>query len=168
MKKILLYIFVSAIFLSSCQKPLVPPKVDLEAEEAAVSNLVNSIITAIENQDVDKMVSYFSEDVLVVGTNATQSFDKQRVTEMWRQVLAQPFEYEFLEEPVVKVAPDGHSAFILLEISRPVLPEEVRLRFDYHMVKENGKWIAYILNTSWIIQDEDLPTVFEAFKELPK
>jgi uncharacterized protein (TIGR02246 family) len=156
------------MFLSACQKPLVKPKVDIEAEEAAVSNLVDSIITAIENQDADKMLSYFSDDVLVVGTDAGEFFNKQEITEIWKQVLEQPFDYEFVGESEIKVAPDGKSAFVLLEISRPEFPVEIQYRFDYHMVKENGKWLAYTLTTSWIVKDEALPTFFEAFKELPK
>src|SRR5665648_203620 len=119
MKKICIMLSIALVVITACQQTPKTSPVDIEAEEVAVTNLLNSVITAFKEQDVATLLSHLSEDVLVCGSDPTEFFNKQQIAEMWTQMLVQPMELDTIGEPIIKVSPDGHSAFAVHQYFMP-------------------------------------------------
>lgn len=139
--------------------------IDLKAEEVAVANLLNKLYSAWDKQDVPTMVSVFTEDAYIYGNGPSEVFDKQGITEAWTQMLAQPFKLDFMNEPIIRIAPDGQSAVVLHQYYMPVFSTKIAFRNGYHLVKENDSWLIFTSNTACVINDDDFPKINEAFGE---
>jgi len=136
--------------------------VDIEAEETAVTELLNTLTKAFKEQDVATLVSLLSDDLLGCGSDPSEFWNKEQVTEIWKQMLVQPFELNHIGEPVVLIAPDGHSAFAVQQYYMPFYSDKLAFRNGYHLIKSDGEWLILSFNTACVPKNEDLPKINEA------
>ena len=165
MKKIMLLLSLMILALSACQQPETKP-VDLEAEEFAINEMLDKVFLSFEKQDVATLSSLITEDVLVCGSDPTQFFDKQQITEIWTQMLAESsFEFNIISERKVKIANDGYSASAIEQYTMPFYSTKLPFRNSYHLVKINEEWKIFCWNGACIPNDEDFPIINAALSE---
>ena len=138
---------------------------DLKAEEVAVNNVLNKITAAFEHQDVAALTSLFTEDVLFCGNGPSEVYNKKQVSELWTQMLAQPFKLDLIGEPTIRVAPDGNSAYAMQQYFMPAFSTKIPFRNGYYLIKINGKWLIFTCNTACLLKDEDLPKINEVLSD---
>ena len=137
-KTLILSVFV--LTTTACQQQTQKAPVDIKAEEAAINDLLNTMIHAFKAQDVPTLETLFADDMVATGSDPSEWFDRQQMTDMWKQMLAQPFELDTIGTPRLKVAPDGHSAFAIQQYYMPAFSSKLAFRNGYHLIKTGGKW----------------------------
>ena len=159
-KNALLFLFF-VLALIACQQQPAPKPINIEAEEVAINNVLDKLISAFKEQNVDTLTSLLAEDVLMCGSDPSEFWNKQEIIEIWTQMLAQPVELNIIGEPVIKIAPDGNSAFAIQQYVMPVFSDKLLFRNGYHLIKSNNEWKIYTSNTACIPKNEDLPAINE-------
>jgi ketosteroid isomerase-like protein len=139
-------------------------KIDLKAEEVAVKNLLDTLNAAWDCQDVVTMTSLLTEDALFFGNGPTEVYNKKQVSEGWSQMLVQPFPLDVTGEPIIRMAPDGNSAYAIQQYFMPPFSTKIPYRNGYFLIKENGDWLIYNCNTACLLNDDDLPKINEALE----
>jgi uncharacterized protein (TIGR02246 family) len=139
--------------------------IDLKAEEVAVANLLNKLYAAWDRQDVPTMVSLLTEDVLFCGNGPSEIYNKQQITEGWTQMLAQPFKLDFIDKPIIRIAPNGQSAVTMQQYFMPAFSTKIPLRNGYHLIKINDNWLIFTCNSCCAIKDEDFPKINEVLSQ---
>jgi len=140
--------------------------IDLKAEEEAVANLLNKLYKAWDRQDVSTMVSLLTEDVLFCGNGPSEIYNKQQVTDGWTQMLAQPFKLDFIDKPIIKIAPNGQSAVAMQQYFMPAFSvAKIPFRNGYHLIKVNNSWLIFTCNTGCVIKDDDFPKINKVLSE---
>jgi ketosteroid isomerase-like protein len=165
MKKNVLLLSFLFLVLTACQQQPKTKPVNIEAEEVAINDLLGKLISSFKEQDVNTLISLLAEDVLVCGSDPSEFWNKQQITEMWKQMLAQPFELNVIGEPMIEIAPDGNSAFAAQQYFMPMFSDKLPFRNGYHLIKSNNEWKIYISNTACIPRNEDLPKINEALNK---
>jgi hypothetical protein len=151
--------------LSACQQPETKP-VDLEAEELAINELLDKVFLSFETQDVATLSSIIADDVLVCGSDPSEFYDKQQITEIWTQMLAESsYEFNTISERNIRIAPDGYSASAIEQFFMPIFSTVLPFRISYHLIKLNEEWKIFCWNGACIPKNEDLPKINEALSE---
>jgi len=157
MKKNCLFIFVVLLTITSCQVKPKTVAIDLNAEKAVIDSLFDKFYGAFNAKDAATLGSCLTEDALCCGTDPSEFWNKQQMTEMWSQMLADSVpELTFINERVIKVANDGNSAIAVEQYLLPgVTP--IPWRNSYHLVKLDNEWKILFLNCGFIPKNEDIP-----------
>ena len=137
--------------------------VDIEAEKAALNELMDKYDSAFKNLDVSTMASYQSEDLLFCGTDPSEFWNKQQITDLWTQIPDNTvFEIKSISDRKIKVAPDGNSAIVVTQYIAPGYSPKIPWRHVYHFVKSNDKWMILFINIAFIPYNEDIQKLNEA------
>ncbi len=137
----------------------IPKSFDTEAEKVAISNFLNKFMTAFNDRDIEAMSSLLTEDMFSWGSDPAELWNKQQLTEIWKQMLTKPFKLNVIGEPTIKIAPDGYSAFVVQQYFMPSVSEKLPFRNGYHLIKLNDEWKIFTLNTACIPKNKDLPKI---------
>jgi ketosteroid isomerase-like protein len=169
MKKEFLISTIAAMFIIACQQVPKTVPVDKEAEKAVIDSLFDKFHAAWNTNDVASLASFLTDDALSMGSDPSEFFTKQQITDAWKQMLADSVpEIILLNERKIVVAPDGHSATVVDQYMMPGIVAGIPLRNAYHLIKTDGQWKILVLNCSYIHKNEDLPKIFEALAGNPK
>jgi hypothetical protein len=145
--------------MTACQqKPKTVP-VDTEAEKAAISSLFDKFNAS---RDADTLAAFLTEDALCCGTDPSEFWNKQQMTDGWRQLLTPDFEINYICERKIKVAADGNSASVVERYMMPVYTPKIPWCNVYHLVKTNDKWMIDFLSCAFIPKNEDIPKLNKA------
>ena len=137
--------------------------VDIEAEKAALNELMDKFDSAYKTFDVSTMASYLSEDLLFCGTDPSEFWNKQEITDLWTQMPDNTvFELKSISDRKIKVAPDGNSAIVVTQYIAPIISPKMPLRWVYHFVKTNDNWMILFVNVAFIPKNEDIQKLNEA------
>ena len=137
--------------------------VDIEAEKAALNELMDKYDSAYKTFDVSTMASYLSEDLLFCGTDPSEFWNKQQITDLWTQIPDNTvFELKSISDRKIKVAPDGNSAIVVTQYIAPIISPKMPLRWVYHFVKTNDNWMILFVNVAFIPKNEDIQKLNEA------
>jgi len=163
MKKSFSLFVVIAFLCVSCQSKTGMVPVDLKAEEAAVDNLMDKFFGAIMAQDVPTMASFLADNTLVCGTDPSEFWNKQQVTDLWAQMVAGSVpEFKDIGERIVKVAADGNSAVTVDQNMIPAYSANLAFRNVAHLVKSADGWKIFLFSSAIIPKNEDLPKLDQA------
>ena len=162
MRKNAMLFLLIVLALTACQLQPAPKPLNIEDEEVAIYDVLDKLISAFKEQNVDTLTSLLAEDVLMCGSDPSEFWNKQEIIEIWTQMLAQPVELNVIGEPVIKVAPDGNSAFAVQQYFMPMFSDKLLFRNGYHLIKSNNEWKIYTSNTALIPKNEDIPVINEA------
>jgi hypothetical protein len=162
MKKNYLILFIAVVVITACQqKPKTDP-IDIEAEKAAIDSLFDKLYSALSAQDVTTLASFLTEDALCIGTDPSEFWNKQQMTEMWTQMLADSApKIKYINERKLKVAADANSATVVEQYTLPDTSPKILWRNAYHLVKTNGNWMILVVNCSFILKNDDIPKLIE-------
>jgi len=162
MKKLIIaaaFILIAGIAFGQTSKTAT---VDIEAEEVALNEIMDKFDAAIEAQDVLTMVSWFTEDALVCGTDPSEFWNKQQITDLWEQSLSNSVpEFKYINDRKIKVAPGGNSAIVVTQYIMGLSPK-IPWRQVYHFVKTNDNWMIHFMNIAFIPKNEDIQKLNEA------
>ena len=137
--------------------------VDIEAEKAALNELMDKIDSAFTTLDVSTMASYLSEDLLFCGTDPSEFWNKQQITDLWTQIPDNTvFERKSISDRNIKMAPDGNSAIVVIQYIAPIFSPKIPWRQVYHFNKSNDKWMILFINVAFIPKNEDIQKLNEA------
>ena len=141
-------------FSISCQYQ----KQDTEAEKAAITDLFDKFNSVFNEKDVATLASYLTEDGLFCGSDPSEFWNKQQITDVWTQLFAEADpEINFISERVIKVASDGNSAIVVEQYLSPMFTPKIPWRNVLHLVKTNDNWMITFFSASLIPKNEDIP-----------
>jgi hypothetical protein len=106
-----------------------------------------------------------SEDAICLGTDPSELWNKQQMTEMWTQMLADsaPKVNNIVERKIIVVA-DGNSAAVVDQYIMPDISPNIPWRNVYHLVKTNGNWKIFFFNCGFIPKNEEIQKLNDALK----
>ncbi len=130
---------------------------DIEAEKVALNELMDKFDSAFKTQDVPTLASFLTEDALTCGTDPSEFWNKQQITDLWSQMLADSGpELKYIGDRTIQLAPDGTSAIIVTQLIVPAFSPKIPWRQVYHCVKTNDKWMIFFSNVAFIPYNEDI------------
>jgi ketosteroid isomerase-like protein len=163
MKKILFLFSITLLFFTACQQTPKPVNVDLKAEEAAAREMFGVLRDAMNTQDIETMFSMFTEDALIIGSDASEILNKEEFKKMWLELSAEiNFKFQLFGEQPFKMNPDGNSAIAVSQFYVPIMTGNLPLRQVFNLNKVDGKWMVSFFSSSVIPKNEDLPKIMEA------
>jgi len=138
---------------------------EFETEKAAINEVLDKIDTALLASDVQTMTSYLSEDFLMCGTDPSEFWNKQEITDLWNQMLDNSgFEFEYIGDREMRLAPDGKSAMVVTQFYMPVFTPKIPWRNTYYFVKIDDSWMIHYWGSALVPKNEDLPKLNEALE----
>ncbi len=144
--------------LAACQQKPEVIAVDIEAEKAALNVITEKVNTAFRAHDVATLTSLLTEDLICCGTDPSEFWNKQQITEMWTQMFADTaMELNSISGRVVKVSADGKSAIVVDQYMLPSITPKIPWRNVYHLVKTEDTWMINFISSAFIAKNEDVP-----------
>ena len=136
--------------------------VDIKAEEAVLNKLMDKFDTAIEAYDVSTIVSFFTDDAIMCGTDPSEFWNKQQFTDNWEQGSSDSApEFKYINDRKIIIAPGGNSAIVVTQYITSWSPK-IPWRQVYHFVKTNDNWMIHFMNVAFIPKNEDIQKLNEA------
>lgn len=123
-----------------------------------------SVLRDVMNtQDIETMISMFTEDALIIGSDPIEILSKEEFKKMWTEMSAAfNFKFQLFGEQPFKISPDGKSAIAVSQFYVPVMTANLPLRQVFNLNKVDGKWMVSFFSSSVIPKNEDLPKIMEA------
>jgi hypothetical protein len=165
MKKVFVASIMVLLLTAACkQAPTVPP-VDIKAEEVAVNSLLDKFSSAIRDVDVETLTASFTDNLVFLGTDPSELWNKQQITDRWSGMVGgTPNEAIIIGERVVRISADGLSAIAVDQYYMPRYSEKIAFRNMYHLVKISDGWLIDFLNVSFVPKNEDIPKLNKALE----
>lgn len=166
MKKIFYLMAVTAMVIVSCQPKTETLVVDLEAEKAAINDLLNNFFAAYDASDVAGFTSFLADEALCVGSDPSEFWNKEQFTEVWKEMFPEGASLpktQLISELEMKLAADGKSATVIHQYVMPDFIPKLISRQTYYLVK-NDKWEILVLNYGFAPYNEDLPKIIAALE----
>ena len=141
-------------------------QVDFEAEKAAVADLFDKYYSAMNAKDASILPTLLTEDVLVCGTDPTEFWNKDQITDLWAQGLAEStLEINItVNKREIRVAEDGNSAVVVEQYILPFLSSKIPIRNVNYAVKTNDKWKIDFMSFNFIPKNEDISKLNKALE----
>ncbi len=140
--------------------------VDIEAEKAAVADLFDKYYSAINAKDAATLATFLTEDVLVCGTDPSEFWNKEQITDAWTQGLADTtLEINItIGKREIRVADDGSSAIVVEQYIMPYISSKIHIRAVNYAVKTNDKWMIDFMSFNLIPKNEDISKLNKALE----
>ena len=154
------------LFSIACQQQ--PKPVDIDAEKAAINEVLDKINDAFNTMDIDSYMSLLDDDGLYCGTDASELMDKTALEKVLLETSADSIiKMDFpLDKRVIRVNPNGLSAIAIEQyLETGTFGPNLPLRAHYHLINNNGDWVVDFLSMSLIPYNEDLGVLIDALKE---
>ena len=162
MKKLIIgLILVMLSTITFCQS-----KTSIEAEKATVADLFDKYYSAINANDAATLSSLITENALVCGTDPSEFWNKEEITELWSQSLADTtFKANItVNKREIRVAEDGNSAVVVEQYILPFLSSKIPIRNVSYAVKTNEKWKIDFMSFNFIPKNEDISKLNKALE----
>lgn len=138
--------------------------VDIEAEKAAINKLMDKFDAEFKNGDASSFLSYLAEDALICGTDPSEFWNRKEYLEMNEQQSNTDVpEFEYMDDRVTKVAPDGNSAIVVTQFIVEWSPK-IPWRNTYHFIKTNDGWKVYFVNIAFVPKNEHIGIINKAIE----
>lgn len=165
MKKIHLLLLISVLLLAACKQTPETVKVDIEAEKVAINNIFDRYNSAFITQNIDTLVSFMDDDILICGSDPRELWNKQEITDIWTEVFANvDLGYNIFGARTIAIAPDGKSANVVEHYLLPFYSTALPLRNSFYIVKTENNWKILLLNTAIVPRNEDVTKINAALE----
>ncbi len=155
-----LFLFTGAAF---GQTPATTP-VDMEAEKAALNEILDKFLAAGQAGDLEPWVSFLTEDALVCGTDPSEFWNKEEFLGLWDQDSPSPLpDINYLDDRTIKVAPGAASAIMVTQYIISWSPN-IPWRQVYHCIKMDDSWMIYFINIAFVPKNEDIQTINDSLE----
>jgi hypothetical protein len=164
MKKVLPYLL--PVLLFACTTTPEPEPVDLAAEEAAISEVFETLFNAVDDRNIDQLASVLADDGLFMGTDPDELFPKDTVVSSWAQMMQMPEipPFEFIGDPLIRLHPDGKTAIVAYQYYWKLFTP-IPLRQTFWMVKKDSVWLVDFFDFSFVPYNEQIPALNDAVME---
>lgn len=138
-------------------------QVDIETEKTAINKLVDKLEKATQKGDMTTFASLSADDLLICGTDPSEFWNKEQLLGMQNPDSDNTVEFKYIDDRVVKVAPDGNSAIVVNQVMIGFSPN-IPVRFDYHLIKTGEVWKVFFMNVALIPKNEHLEVINKALE----
>jgi ketosteroid isomerase-like protein len=137
-------------------------KVDIKDEIAVINKLMDKMDAEFENGDATTFLSSLTDDALICGTDPSEFWNKEQYIGMQDPGSDNSgSEFNYIDDRVVKVAPDGNSAIVVNQFMIGWSPN-IPLRNVFHLIKTNEGWKVFFVNISFIPKNEHIAIINHA------
>lgn len=167
MKKIIPFLILILVVLISCQQKAKVATVDINAEKAAITEVMDKQYAAIKARDLDASAALLTDDALILGTDPKEFWTKAQHVELGRQMFADTsLNFDFKpERRDIIVSSDGNSALVVEQTFVNFISPKIQTRSINHLVKTNGNWMIDFWSSNMIPRNEDLQVINKALLE---
>lgn len=141
-----------------------PAAVDMEAEKAALDDLMDKLDEGFKKGDASVFLSALADDMLICGTDPSEFWNKQEYLGLYEQQseVTMP-DITFMDDRVIKVAPDGNSAIVVSQFVIEWSPK-IPWRNSYHFIKTGDGWKVFFVNIAFVPRNEHIGIINEAIE----
>ena len=137
---------------------------NIQAELAMINDLMDKMDAEFENGDATTFLSSLIDDALVCGTDPSEFWNKEQYLGMQDpESNTNAPDFKYIDDRVVKVAPDGNSAVVVNQFMIGWSPK-IPLRNDFHLIKTNAGWKVFFVNIAFIPKNEHIGIINEAIE----
>ena len=157
MKKIYYLTIVVAFLIAACQQTPKTIPVDIAGEKVAISALFDKFNSALNAKDVNTLTALLTDEALGCGTDPSEFWDKQQLSDVWKQGFADSsLKINWsIDKREIRVAADGNSAIIVEQYVLPIIiSSKIPLRNIYLAVKANKNWMIDFISWNLILKNE--------------
>jgi uncharacterized protein (TIGR02246 family) len=166
MKKVMPFLILIAIMLSSCNnKNKVPPS-DKEEAKIAVEQTLDRHWSAVKEGDAEAILDLLTDDALSCGSDSKEFWSKTDMAENIRKMFTDTVLKTDvkIDKRIIRVAGDGNSAIALEQMFLEPYSQKIPVRNVYHLVKVNDDWKFDFTSVSFVPDNEDIGKLNEALK----
>ncbi len=165
MKKVSVVFVMALLLTTTCQQPPVIEPVDIKAEEATLNVLLDNLATAMRTMDVETLSSFFSDRLFFYGTDPSELWTRQQVTERWQAMSeGDPYETKTIGDRLIIVNPDGLTAIAVDQYYMPKYSQKIPFRNVFYLTKGTDGWKIDFFSASFVPKNEDLPKLNRALE----
>jgi len=136
--------------------------VDFKAEEDALNKLMDKFEAAIKAFDVSTMLSLYTDDAIMCGTDPSEYWNKQEFSALWEQGSSESVpEMKYINDRKIIIVPGGNSAIVVTQYIISWSPN-IPWRQVYHCAKINDNWMIHFMNVAFIPKNEDIQKINDA------
>lgn len=152
--------FILLAFLFACNTAPEPGPVDLAAEEAAIDNVFDNLLKAVDDRNIDLLASLLADDGMFMGTDPDELFPKDSIVAAWDQIMQAPEipPFKFIGEPYTRIHPDGKTAVVAYQYYWELFTP-IPLREAFWMVKKDSVWLIDFFDFSFVPYNEQIPVL---------
>jgi len=168
MKTIHILFVIPLLVFAACQQNTETTTLDIEAEKDSIYDMFNRFNSAFITGDINTLESFLADNIIVLGSDPTEQWNKQEITELWEQMFSADIDYGYnvFGDRIIIVAPDGRSASVMEQYMMPYFSMIMPFRNSYHIVKTDGSWKILFLNTANVPRNEVLQKINGALEIL--
>ena len=146
---------------SLAQEP-VTSSVDIKTEKDALNKLMDKFNAAMETLDVSTMLSFFTEDARIYGTDPKEFWTKQEFSSLMEQGSHDSApEIKPINDREILIAPTGNSAIVVTQYVISWSPN-IPWRQVFYCVKVDDNWMIHFMNVAFIPKNEDIQKINDA------
>lgn len=139
-------------------------QVDIQAEINMINDLMDKMDAEFEKGDATTFLSSLSDDALVCGTDPSEFWNKEQYLGMQDTGSNDNApDFKYIDDRVVKVAPDGNSAIVVNQFMIGWSPN-IPLRNDFHLIKTDEGWKVFFVNIAFIPKNEHIGMINKAIE----
>lgn len=133
---------------------------DVADEKTAINETLDKFDEALLAQDVSGLTSLLCEEGMVIGTDPSEFWNKQEITDLWTEALVQgPPEFKYLGDREIVIAPGGKAAVVVTQYMIPAWSPNIPWRQVYHMVKMKKEWKILVINIAFVPKNEHIQAI---------
>ena len=140
-------------------------QVNIQAEITVINELMDIMDAEFENGDATTFLSSLADDALICGTDPSEFWNKEQYLGMQdTESNNNAPEFKYIDDRVVKVAPDGNSAIVVNQFMMIGWSPKIPLRNDFHFIKTNAGWKVFFVNIAFIPKNEHIGMINKAIE----
>lgn len=160
MKRIYFLLVILVLAFTACNQTPETITVDIKSEKDAINKLFDRYNAAFITQNVDTLISFMADDILICGSDPRELWNKKEITDIWTKVFANvDLGYNIFGARTIALAPDGKSATVVEHYLMPFYSTALPLRNSFYIVKTENSWKILLLNTAIVPRNEDVPKI---------
>ena len=161
MNKISILAMLTLLF--ACNSVSEPKPVDIASEKIAVKQVITSLFQSIEDRDIEKFASFFSDEGIFMGNTPVELFQKDTIVKGWTQLMQMPEipTFEFIGDPLIRMQPDGKTAIYVTQYYWNLFTQ-LPLRQSFWLVKDDDIWSIDFFDFSVVPYNEQFPAINKA------
>jgi len=161
MNKISILAMLTLLF--ACNSVSEPKPVDIASEKIAVKKVITSLFQSIEDRDIEKFASFFSDEGIFMGNTPVELFQKDTIVKGWTQLMQIPEipAFEFIGDPLIRMQPDGKTAIYVTQYYWDLFTQ-LPLRQSFWLVKDDDIWSIDFFDFSVVPYNEQFPAINKA------
>ncbi len=151
-------LILAVLLLFSCRQKAPVVQVDPELLKGQINELMDKYNAALNARDVTMAVSFYSDDLLFIGTDPSEFLDKKGITDGWTQMAADSsgsigFSVDKRE---IRLDKPGTSAIVVDQYTVPSVSQKIPVRCICHLTLKEDGWAIDFVSVAFTPRNEDV------------